>query len=234
MLVVVGSRHDKGASELVRRWKEQEAALLSCEDLSAPGWHYSPSDRKSSRAVVDGQIIREGDIRGVVVRRPWLVQEELTHIAPVDREFVAAEMNAFLLAWLSQLSCRVVNRPCGTSLCGPNWRPQQWTLAAASVGLQVEPTRWRVAGHAKTNVRRRPKKNRQLTQVIVVNTRCLGDVNDDLAAGAIRLAAKAGVTLLEVWFTSRKAGSRFVTAHPMPSLENSNIADAVCRYLLGS
>jgi hypothetical protein len=183
---------------------------------------------------VHGRIVRERDIRGVLVRRPWLLQQELTHIAPEDREFVAAEMNAFLLAWLSQLSCRVLNRPRGASLCGPNWRPQQWALAAASVGFQVEPTRWQVPADAKTSVKETPKQNRRLIEATVVSTRCLGDVNDDQAASAKRLAAKAGVALLAVWFAPCKGGSRFVTANPMPSLKDPDVADAVCEYLLAN
>jgi hypothetical protein len=234
MLVVVGSRHDTGAWEIVTRWEREGTALLSCEDLSVPGWHYRLSDRRSSHAVVHGQIVRERDIRGVLVRRPCLLPQELTHIAPADREFVAAEMNAFLLAWLSQLSCRVLNRPRGTSLCGPDWRPQQWALAAASVGFQVEPTRWRVPADPRRNVQETPKQNRRLTEATVVGTRCLGDVNDDQAASAKRLAAKAGVALLAVWFVPCKGGSRFVAANPMPSLKDPDVADAVCEYLLAN
>jgi len=183
---------------------------------------------------VHGRIVRERDIRGVLVRRPWLLPQELTHIAPEDREFVAAEMSAFLLAWLSQSSCPVLNRPRGTSLSGPNWCPQQWALAATSVGLQVEPTRWQVPADAKTSVRNMPKQNRRLTEATIVSTRCLGDVNDDQAAGAKRLAAKAGVALLAVWFAPCKGGSRFVAANPMPSLKDPHIADAVCEYLLAN
>jgi hypothetical protein len=122
VLVVVGSRHDPDACEIVQQWERWGAALLSCEDLSASGWRYSPSDRAASRAVVSGQVIPDTAIRGVLVRRPWVLQQELTSIAPADREFVAAEMSAFLA---DAVPCRV-NRPLAPR-CGLNWQPAMGT-----------------------------------------------------------------------------------------------------------
>lgn len=226
MLVVVGSRHDPGACEIVRRWEPFGAALLSCEDLSVSGWRHHPTDRRSSRAVVDRAIVREKDIRGVLVRRPQLLPQELTHIAAADRAFVAAEMSAFLFAWLSHLQCRVLNRPRGISLCGPNWGPQQWTQAAAGAGLAVEPVRRQVParGKAENGARDVP------VEAVVVGERCVGKVTAEQAAGARKLAAAAGVGLLGLWFASR--ANRFVAASAMPSLADAELADAVREHLL--
>jgi hypothetical protein len=138
MLVVVGSRFDPGACEIVRQWTPFGAGLLAAEDLSLPGWRFSPGARGSSQAVIGGRLVHESDIRGVLVRRPQVLAQELAHIAAADREFVAAEMTAFLFAWLSELSCRVLNGPRGLSLCGPAWRPQQWRHAAAQAGLEAD------------------------------------------------------------------------------------------------
>ena len=231
MLVVVGSRHDPGACEIVQQWERWGAALLSCEDLSASGWRYSPSDHAASRAVVSGQVIPDAAIRGVLVRRPWILQQELTWIAAADREFVAAEMSAFLLAWLSQLPCPVLNRPRGSSLCGPNWQPQQWAHMAANVGFPVEPSRWQVPPSARAKVEETSDRALQSVEAVVVGDRCLGDVNDDQAANAKNLAAAAGVALLAVFFGHANGRSRFVAANAMPDLKDSRVADAVREYL---
>ncbi|MEO8578526.1 MAG: hypothetical protein ABI556_17570 [Gemmatimonadales bacterium] len=234
MLVVVGSRHDSGACEIVRQWERWGAALLSCEDLSESGWRYSPSDRAASRAVVSGQIIPDTAIRGVLVRRPWVLQQELTQIVPADREFVAAEMSAFLLAWLSQLPCRVLNRPRGTSLCGPNWWPQQWAHMAANVGFQVEPIRLQIPAGAKAKGEENSYPAPQPVEAVVVGDRCLGDVSNDQAADAVKLAAAAGVALLAVWFVHANGRNRFVAANAMPDLKDCRVADAVREYLLAN
>lgn len=217
MLVVVGSRHDPGACEIVRQWQPFGAALLACEDLSVSGWRFSPGERGSSQAVIGGHLVRESEIRGVLVRRPQVLQQELPHIAAADREFVAAEMTAFLFAWLSQLSCRVLNGPRGLSLCGPHWRPQQWHQAAAKLGLETVPEESRTA----------PEDS-----VVIVGGRCLGAATAAQAAGAKKLAIAAGVSLLSVWFAP--GTSRFLAASTMPSLSDRRVADAVREHLLAA
>lgn len=232
MLVVVGSRHDPGAHEIVKQWGNSGAALLSCEDLSSPGWRYCPTDRRASRAVISERVVPDKDIRGVLVRRPQVVQQELACIAAADREFVAAEMTAFLLAWLSHLACPVLNRPRGTSLCGPDWRPEQWTHAAAMIGIPVEPVQRQVPPPAKINDPALDDRTR--VEAVIVGERCLGDVSADQAADARKLAVAVGVGLLTVWFAVRSGESRFVAASAMPSLADAHVAEAVREHLLSA
>jgi hypothetical protein len=81
VIVVVASRHDEAAREVVAQWASHDAALLTCEDLSAAGWQHRLFDPSASKAVVSGQIVSESDIRGVLVRRQWIFAQELVHIA---------------------------------------------------------------------------------------------------------------------------------------------------------
>lgn len=230
--MVLGSRHDQAASDIVKRWAQYDAALLSCEDISTPGWRYRPFDRAASRAVVSGRVIPEGEIRGVLVRRPWIAEQELAHIRASDREYVAAEMNAFLRSWLGSLRCTVLNRPSGTSLCGPNWRPVQWAEAAARAGIEVETTSWRVPGWGGR--RARAARGGEPCEVTLVGNRCLGSRDDDCAEAARRLAAAAKVGLLAVRFVSRGSGRgpSFVAASAMPNLSEPDVARAVLDHLL--
>jgi len=232
VLVVVGSRHDSAACDLVARWARHGAALLTCEDLSAPGWRHWPFDRFASRAVISGQVVRECEIRGVLVRRPWVIEQELTHIGGPDREYVAAEINAFLLSWLAGLPCRVLNRPSGTSLCGPNWRPLQWAKAAACAGISVEAARWRVPAPPRRVPGIAPDARVPAIEVTVVGDRCLGAPNHVFAAGAKRLAAIANTGLLAVRFRPGEEAPCFVSGNAMPSLKTADVAEAVCEYLL--
>lgn len=231
MLVVVGSRHDQNAQDLVAKWAPYDAALLTCEDLSAAGWDWQLSDRFGSRVVVSGRVIGEDEIRGVVVRRPWILDKELTHISAPDREYVAAEMNAFMLAWLSILPCRVLNRPSGASLCGPNWHPLQWLHAAVSAGISIPTTRWQVPLNRKRKHGGRDT-SRSPIEVTVVGGRCLGAPNDTYAAAARRLAVRANTGLLAVRFERGECGPSFVSAGAIPSLRDPEISQAVAEYLL--
>ena len=71
-------------------------------------------------------------------------------------------------------------------------------------------------------------------KAVVIGDRCIGDVSDDQAADATKLAVAAGVALLAVWFVHANGGSRFVAANAMPDLKDSRVADAVREYLLAN
>lgn len=211
--------------------------MITCEDLSAPGWRFSPGVPETATAVIGGRIVSCRDITGVLTRRPCVVGKELVQIRPEDREYVAAEMSAFLTAWLSSLSCPVLNRPTAACLCGPNWRPEQWAHAAAGVGIPVEPMRRRVP--------RRPALESGVRHdggavgdagavgVTVVGDRCLGTRESTLAAQARRLAKVAGVDLVEVRFSGPEARARFLGANLWPDLTRDGVAEAVLDYLSG-
>jgi hypothetical protein len=231
VLVVVGSRHDQAARDIVEQWAPAGAALLTCEDLSTPGWRHRLFDPAGSQAVVDGQVVPDRDIRGVLVRRPWIMEQELTRIAAPDRQYVAAEMNAFLVSWLARLQCRVLNRPSGTSLCGPNWRPLQWAKAAAGVGIPIAVTDWRVPSPLKRRPQQAPDIPAPPVEVILIGERCFGAPDVSYTKAVKSLAAVAGVSLLAARFDRAERTPCFVSASAMPSLKDLDVAKAVCDYL---
>ncbi|HTS57078.1 MAG TPA: hypothetical protein VMH03_05995 [Terriglobales bacterium] len=233
MIVVVASRYDESAREIVAQWASHEAVLLTCEDLSAAGWQHRLFDSSASKAVVGGCIVAESQIRGVLVRRPWIFEQELLHIAAPDREYVLAEMNSFLVSWLSHLPCRVLNRPAGTCLCGPNWRPQQWVQAAAQAGIKVHPMRWRVPFAKKKTPTAEPRPESSV-EVTVVGDQCVGNADNSCAASARRLAAIAGTELLQVRFATVEGALCFQEANPIANLKNAEVANAVCDFLLSN
>ena len=188
MIAVLASRLDPEAQAVVAEWSAAEAALLSAEDLGSAGWAYSPGDPGSGTAVVDGRRIRVADLTAVLTRRPAVLAEELHRIDPTDRVYVAAEMNAFLVAWLSALPCPVVNRATPTSLCGPAWDKWQWQTTCARLGID-----W--VDH---------DENGATHEVVVCGERCLFTVDTDEAAKAKRLSQAAATELLGVRFAEGK------------------------------
>jgi len=184
MIAVLASRLDQEATALVAAWSAAGAALLSAEDLCSPGWIFDPGDPAAGTAVVAGQAVPVASLRAVLTRRPAVVAEELGAIAAADRSYVAAELNAFMVGWLSALPCRVVNRPTTRSLCGPAWNRLQWQAAAARAGVAWcdDP----------------PDDPAALHTVVVCGdiVRCAPDA--DAADAACRLARHAGVELLAV------------------------------------
>jgi hypothetical protein len=231
MIVVLASQHDAIARGLVDRWSDgggsdRRAALLSCEDLTTTGWKWDASSPSSSVAVVAGQRIPCGAIQGVLMRRPCVLQEELIRIEASDRAYVAAEINAFLMAWLYSLSCPMLNRPTATCLSGPNWRPEQWVSAAAALGIPAKERRRSVpftpSGSEEPDAE-------EIARLVVVGQHVLGDADAGCAADARKLAAAAGVDLMEVRF----AGREMRCASCWPDLCDPTLVHAVHAYFDG-
>lgn len=226
VLVVVASREDHAARSLVARWRPHGAHLLTCADLSVPGWRYrlDAEGATSSTAVVDGRMVPTQQIRGVLTLLPCVFPHELRQIVPGDRDYVAQEMTAFLLAWLTGLDCPVLNRPHATSLVGPLWPPERWRHLAVRAGLRATPLRRQTT---------RPPTSPMLastptaTTVTVIGDRMVGEVPASLAAQAHALAAAAGVDLLTVVFDRPDPEASLLVADPRPPIGDAQVADAM-------
>ncbi|HEY0079007.1 MAG TPA: hypothetical protein VGB73_10205 [Pyrinomonadaceae bacterium] len=233
MLVVYASRHDATAQALVARWAEHDAALLTAADLSVAGWRYHLDSPDDSTAIVSGRRVEARRISGVLIRWPFVHERELSHIIPEDRAYVASEMFAFLLGWLTQLKCPVLNRPTPTNLLGPSWRHEQWIHTAAKLGIRVRPARRHVRMHAPhTPDEQSQMSSASQTTVIVVGDESFGANNPLLDAYARRLARAAGVGLLAVYFDGDGADAALTGANLWPELVDDEVIDAVLAHLL--
>lgn len=233
MIVVLASARDGMARALHQRWAGIGARLMTPADLSVPGWRQGPGRSMRSRIVISNESLPASEIAGVVTRLVAVDEHELQHIATEDRGYVAAEMNAFLLAWLSELPCRVVNPPTATCLGGPGWRRAQWTHLASRVGLRVVPLRTRTAptGDATRASRLSTSEStRNLTTITIAGERNVGDPGI-LVTHTRRLAAASGTDFLSASFTSSGPDAAFVGATPWPNLASPGVADALLALL---
>jgi len=218
MIVVVASGHDPRARSVMEHWGSQCAMMLTAEDLCMPGWQFTAPRPQNGMAVIGGKIVADAAIKGILTLRPCIFPEELLSIAAAHRRYVAAELNAFLLAWLAAQTCPVLNRPTAYCLAGPNWRAEQWTLTAARLGIPTQ-TRHCIAGrHAHGNFE-------EAFEITAVGERCFGCQDKILRINTLRLARAAGVDLLSARF-SRDEG-KFLSANIWPQLTDAAVAAAV-------
>jgi hypothetical protein len=226
MIVVVAHRHDSAAMTLVQRWVGHGAKVLTCKDFTVPGW--CVRSNAASTAVIDGTRVPVDDIKAVVTRLPQVLEEEVIEIAHQDRGYAAAEVNAFLLAWLSGLKCAVLNRPTPSCLMGPGWHREQWTQTAARLGIPVAISPRR---HSPKTAIGPSAAVPELTTITVVGDRCLGARNSLLADYSRRLARAASVDLLQVHFEDKDGGSAFCNADLWPDIGKPEIQDAIFRMI---
>jgi hypothetical protein len=221
ILVVLASRRDAAAAKLVAAKSQFGVRMMTPQDLSQPGWNFRLHDPAWSIAMLAGSPLSASAIAGVVTRLPGVTEHDLTHIAPSDRTYLAAEMNAFLLAWLTSLECPIVNRPTPQCLSGAHWRQEKWVLTAERLGILARPVVRRdnaVIDDVDANSRH---------TVTVVGDKHIGTVAPALAERAHALAEAATVEVLAVDFDGQGRDARFVNASLWPDLADGRIADAV-------
>ena len=223
MLVVLGHKYDAEVQDLVSRWEPQGARLLTPSDLSLKGWRHYSGESPASRSVVSGTVISNAEISAVLTLLPGISEQELVDIVPSDRSYVAAEMTAFLLSWLSSLQCPVINRPTPACLSGPYWRQEHWVSKAARLGIPVRPL------HRRATLSGESEQQQQETQsvsVTVVGEQYFGETDATLLTYARHLANLAGVDLLTVRFNTSEGEPYFVDAQLRPDLTTAGVGDA--------
>lgn len=179
--------------------------------------------------MINGETLDPVAIRGVLTRLPSVYSREIPHIIPGDREYVAAEMQAFLFAWLSELSCPVLNRPRDFGLSGPPWRREQWIHLADQLGLSVDPVRLEAA--LGSEYRSALPNYPEAAAITIVGKEHTGALLDPvLISHAYRLAAAAETDLLTVFFCSARADAKFIGTSLLPNLEYPGIADLILQY----
>src|SRR5437763_13611984 len=110
MLLILAHGHDFSARALAARWGSR-ALLLTVAELHRARWHL---DMDVDGRVRTGLATAEGTpipVTGVVNRLGWITATELARVHPADRAYAAAELTAFLLAWLDACPAPVLNPP---------------------------------------------------------------------------------------------------------------------------
>jgi hypothetical protein len=219
MIVVVGSRHDEVATRLVERWPS--AALCSAEDLTTEGWIWSPETPEQRRWVVSGRLVVDHDVSGVFLRRSGVHPEEFLGIHPDDREYMAAEIRAFLVLVLATTGAVVVN-PVGPGGLGDEvLRPERWIAAAAERGIANAPLH---LASAST-----PVQSGGMVVVDVVGEQPFGDAPEILRRAAVVVAGALDLAWAAVVF-DELGRLVMVSTRPAPA---TPAVDALGRLLAG-
>ncbi|MBX3329167.1 MAG: hypothetical protein KF722_02105 [Nitrospira sp.] len=233
MVLVVANAGDAVASAFVRRYARQGARLLRPGDLSRSGWRYELGDHVGpSQAVVGGRVCRETRLAGVITRLASVTPEDLPHIEPADRAYVAQEMQAFLSAWLHMLPCPVMNRPTPVCLAGEWWSPQMWMHRACRLGIPVARSEWWVVQGRRTKAIQQVRGESSTADITVVGSQIIGNAVPRVVQYASRLAQAAELDFVTVRFSSPNDDAQFLDAGLWPNLADRTIGAAAMRHVM--
>lgn len=229
MILMLASQWDASAIELVRRWHHEEVRLLTCRDFARSGWEFHSGSPERGRLVVDGRPVSARDVRGVLMRLPTVTATELPHIHPDDRHYVAAELMAFLVAFLHELPCPVINQPTPLLLTGPAWSASRWRCEVRRLGMPALCDRQVSSLGASDNASE--GIDRIVGSVTVIGDGAFGLEDPQARDFARRLARRAGASLLRVRFLRRGTRLAFIDANLTPDLNDGELERAVLRAL---
>ena len=170
-------------------------------------------------------------IEAVVCRLGGIGTAELGRVRPEDREYAAAELTAFLLAWRTACPCPVLNPPGTGSLNGPGWQAEHWLRAAAQAGLPVCETHRLVAPGTPATAMPPPVPGAPAAEVIVVAGECLGPVSAAYQQKLRYLSDAAGTPLLRVALDGAGPGAAVTEVSAWPDLGAPDVAAALERAL---
>lgn len=115
MILVIAGR---GTARTLRRAPQahgpagdDDVRVLEPAGLSVPGWVHDPHHPRADLMVIDGAACPAGRLTAVRDALGEVTPQDLPHVGTADREFVAAEMSAFLRSWLAGLDCPVTGHP---------------------------------------------------------------------------------------------------------------------------
>lgn len=234
MRLVLAHEHDAAARALVARWRER-AVLLTPTDLHRERWILRVDEGGTALACLPSRP----DVTSVVCRLGGVGRRDLAHVRAEDLDYAAAELDAFLRAWLTAWAGPVANRPSTTCLNGPGWRPEQWVAAAAAVGITMRPVRREVDFRAAVPVVRAatppaPDHSTDLARVTVVRDRWFGPVDEEVGRALCSLARAAGCVVLGAEVGGIRPQVAVGAPSAWPDVSAPEVADALAELLDGA
>ena len=214
-LLLLARAHDTS----VRALQQQAGSRLvhaTIAELSRPGWLYAGGSPERATACAGGRRIEAGQIAAVLCRIAHVTPTDLPTLHPEDREYAAAEMTAFLRAWLAQFEGRVINEPTWMSLAGPAWHPMHWGRLVSKLGIPV------------TLAAATPD---QLVTATVIGTEVLGIDDPSLIEYSRLIALHVNARALSIRFI-HDGEWRFHSADSRPTLDQE-CSEALLRTVFG-
>lgn len=184
----------------------------SIADLSCAGWRYVGGCPERATACAGGRMIAATQITAVLCRISHVTASDLRSIHIDDREYAAAEMTAFLGAWLAQFQGELCNEPTWMSLAGPGWHPLQWAWVVSQLGVPV-----------MTGAQREQTASMHCETATVSGSEVFGVTDPTLIEYSLRIARAETARSLAVRFVHDDEW-RFASADPCPELDETTAA----------
>lgn len=172
---------------------------------------------EAQATLASGLHLCSASVRGCLNRCTPLPHPMLLRLGPIDRDYLQAEWEAVLLAWLGAFdeTSAIVNAAQPWALGGRAIHPLSWAGLAQRAGLDTPPARCGASGPEAP----RPDLDDRLTTHLVMGGRTFPPAPKPCEAALQRLQQASGLRLLGATLAHRSAASpRFCGGDAMPDL----------------
>lgn len=230
MILVLSNLANESANELVGMFPTGAASLVtasSFHEIFKAG--VSVSRFKSSELTIGDTPTRVEDIEGVVSTIPHFLPQEFYYIEPADREYVCSELGAFVIYFLSELSCPKVNPPSAKSISGLGMHRMEWIRAAHGRGIPLWPMRMKNG----MPVAKEDMRHLQYVRATIVGgTIVEADVPDTVAGYMATLSETFAMPYLSCVFTTTGDGTYLLAdLSSLPDITQQGNREAIVRFL---
>lgn len=228
-ILILASNKDSSNEVFLLQAGGCDVNIISPQQLSQAGWLYRHKNDVTANYVNGSETTPADEIDGVIVRLAAVSPDDLPHIVEADRSYLATEMTAFLLAWLSSLKCPMLNRPTPCCLSGPYLHQAQLIYLVARLGIPVSPCKTIIkpgfeSGQQDTNA---------TSRVVIVGEHHLGQVHPRLLSYAKTIARALDVEFVAVDFNGQDEDAEFTGISLWPEI-NDSLAKLMLDHLSGS
>ncbi len=204
MILVFARAGDANARALLANWTASAVQLVVPQDVMRPGWSLALNSGEPMTFATRGHAVDAAGVRGIVTLFAAIVPADCIGIRAEDRDYAAAEAQAFLLAWLHCQRAPKLNPPSLRALNGDPGHPLLWRSYAQSAGLHT------------TFDESSPR-----SVVTVIGRHVLGSDDIDVIEAARSFSKAVGLPLLGIEFAATRRGIAFVRATCTPDVRAS-------------
>jgi hypothetical protein len=230
LILVLSNLANEAAGELVRMFPTGTASLVTASDFNqSVKASISVGDFSPSEITLGGIRTTAGRISGVVSTIPYFLPQEFYYIDPADREYVCAELSAFLIYFLSELACKKLNPPSARRLSGLGLHRVEWLKAASGCGVPIWPVRTKNGTPLPVG----DSEGLQQTRSTIVGDAVVGEGVPDKIIGYLRaLSLTFAMPYVSCHFVSRNGNDYFLADLDfVPDVSTRENREAMIRFL---
>lgn len=229
MILVISNIANEAAPELIKSFPAGAASLITGSEFERSfKAGITVNDFPSSSLTLRGNTIKTDDISGVLTTVPGFLPVEFYQVTPADREYICAEINAFLLYFLSALPCKKMNPPNRKSLSGIGIEKLEWIKLADRLKIPLAPF---TVKNGKYELQPLIKERKVFPCTLIGNRIMEEETAESVQHSVRKLAERLSLSYISCYFSMENHDNfQLVDINSIPDISKPHYRKAIVKY----